>query len=224
MSEIKKDAGGMGDMNESNERIMHKRIKSVLPVYGMGIVFFLYSIILPMYRFTDLIIAFAVSVCSYIVLNKLFPGTITEIEMPYQSGDKDVDQMLLKGREYIQQLGNLKEEIQDEEIGTRITNLQNTSGQIFDYISKNPAQARKINTFMDYYYPTALKFLEYYAEHDGKGVKGENIRSSLEKTRKSLSQFEEAFVHQLDNLYSDKAMDIETDIAVLQDMMKREGL
>ncbi|MCL2400269.1 MAG: 5-bromo-4-chloroindolyl phosphate hydrolysis family protein [Defluviitaleaceae bacterium] len=206
------------------ERSVQKRIKSVIPIYGMGVVFFLYALILPMYRITDLIIALALSICCYIFLNKLFPGTVVEIEMPYQSGDKDVDQVLTTGREYIQQLENLKEMIQDTEVSSKITNLQNISKQIFDYISKNPTQVRKINTFMNFYYPTALKFLDHFAEHDNNKVKGENIQSSLNKTKESLSQFEEAFAHQLDNLYSDKALDIETDIVVLQNLMKQERL
>ena len=203
---------------------MKKRIKSVVPIYGMGLVFALYSIILPMFRLADLVIALAVSFLGYLIFGKLFPGTEIEIEMTYDpTGDKTVDQSLRQGREYIERLDELKSLIDDEEVSRRIGSLQDISRQIFEHISKNPSQARKINTFMDYYYPTALKFLESYAEYDRKGIKGDNIISTLGKIRTSLTQFEEAFSHQLDNLYSDKALDIEADIAVLDSMMKREG-
>jgi len=203
---------------------MTKRIKSILPVYGMGLIFFIYAIFMPMHRITDAIIALSLAFLGYIYLNRMFPGKTIEIEMTYESGDKSVDQTLAKGREYIERLEELKALISDSEVSQKITRLQDISRQIFDYIAKNPAQARKINTFMDYYYPTALKFLDSYAEYGGKSEKGENIMNTLEKIRSSLAKFEEAFAHQLDNLYGDKALDIETDIAVLESLMKREGL
>ena len=204
---------------------MQRRIKSVVPIYGMGCIFFLYAIIFPMYRVGDLIIALALAILSFLLLGKLSPGSVEEIEMVYSpTGDRAVDQVLSQGREYIERLEGLRISIKDEEIKGRISNLQKTSRQIFGYIAKNPAQARKIGTFIDYYYPTALKFIESYADYDHKELKGENIRSTQEKIRGSLARFEEAFAHQLDNLYSDKALDIETDIAVLDDIMRREGL
>ena len=204
---------------------MQRQVKSVIPIYGTGGIFFLYAILLPMYRIGDLAIGFVVSIIGFPILEKIFPGVIEEIEITYShTGDKAADQILSQGREYIERLAQLKDSIQDEEISRRIANLQKISRQIFDYISKNPGQMRKINTFMDYYYPTALKFIESYAEYDNKAVKGENIRSTLEKIRASIARFEEAFNHQLNNLYSDKALDIETDIAVLDDIMKKEGL
>ena len=206
---------------------MQKRIKSVVPIYGMGCIFFLYALIMPMYRWTDLVIALGVAIISYILLNKIFPGAVVEVEMTYQStGDKSVDQLLSQGREYIQRLDQIKYSGKegDKEIIQRITRLQDISRQMFDHIAKNPNQARKINTFMDYYYPTAIKFLESYTEYDNKIIKGENIRSTLDKIKESLVKFEEAFEHQLDNLFSDKAMDIRAEIAVLENIMKREGM
>ena len=203
---------------------MQKRVKSAIPIYAMGVIFFLYALILPMYRWSDLAIAVGVAVLGYFLFDKLYPGTVVEVEMVYDSGDKVVDQILAQGREYIEQLDQIKASGHDEEIGQRIARLQDISRQIFAHIEKNPTQARKINTFIDYYYPTAIKFLEHYTEYDNKNIKGDNIRSTLEKIKGSLSHFEEAFEHQLDNLYSDKALDIEGDIAVLESLMKREGL
>jgi len=204
---------------------MTKRIKSVLPIYGMALVFFLYAVIFPMVRFLDLGIALLLSVLAYKFFDWQIPGVDVEVEVTYEAtGNKELDERLRQGRGYIERLEELKSLIKDAEVSRRISRLQSISRQIFEQISKNPAQSRKINNFMDYYYPTAMKFLESYAEYDGKGIKSENILATLEKIRASLAQFEEAFEHQLDNLYSDKALDIETDIAVLDDMIKREGL
>jgi len=130
------------------------------------------------------------------------------------------------GREddYIRRLVELSGKIDDEKIWGQINHLIKCSRQIFDFVSANPNQRRKINTFMDYYYPTALKFLENYAELSSRSVKGENINSLLEKISASLISIETAFEHQVDSLYYDKVLDIKTDIAVLENIMERQGM
>ena len=199
---------------------MQKRERSVVPIYAMGVIVVIYSLIFPMYRIGDLLMAFWIAVLSFMVFNKIFPGTVVEVEI--STGDAAVDRTLATGREYMNRLDDLR--IQDPEVNRRISEMQRISRQIFDHIAKNPSQVRKINTFMDYYYPTVLKFLEHYAEYDSKGIKGGNIQSTMEKIRGSLASFEAAFAHQLDNLYSDKALDIEGDVAVLESIIKQEGL
>jgi len=157
----------------------------------------------------------------YLLLAKIFKGKLLPAKV-YNSGDKKVDDILLLGQEYIQQLNALN--LQDIEINRHISNMQRISEQIFDHIAKNPKQSNQIATFINYYYPTMLKFLNQYKEYDSKKVKVDNIQSTLQKIRQSLVKFEEAFLHQLDSLYSDKAIDIETDIVVLDGIMKNNGL
>ncbi|MCL2397466.1 MAG: 5-bromo-4-chloroindolyl phosphate hydrolysis family protein [Defluviitaleaceae bacterium] len=206
---------------------MQKRIKSVVPIYGMAAVFLAYCFIFPMWRFADLAIGLGVAVLGFFALGKLFPGKIIEVprEVVFEkTGDAAADAILTQGREYIRRLGELGEMIDDEGITKQIVHLQEVSEDIFGFIAKNPGHARKINTFMDYYYPTAMKFLQSYADLCQKAVIGENISATLVKISASLVKIEEAFEHQLDSLYSDKALDITTDIAVLENIMKREGL
>ena len=206
---------------------MQKHIKSALPIYFTGGIFLAYCLILPMYRITDLLIALGVAVLGYFLFSKIFPGKVIEVpaELTFErTGNAAADAMLAQGREYHRRLGELNMTIADEKISRQIVHLQEISAQIFDFIAKQPAHARKLNTFMDYYYPTAMKFLESYAEFDRKAVKGGNINTTLDKISDSLAKIEKAFEQQLDNLYSDKALDITTDIAVLENIMKQEGL
>ena len=206
---------------------MQKRIKSVVPIYLMGVVFLLYALIFPMYLFTHLAIGLGVAGLSYFLFGLIFRGELVELpkEIVFdKSGDSDVDKMLAQGAANVRRLSELAAAIGDEKIRRQIAHLQELSIQIFDFISKNPTHGRKISTFMDYYYPTALKFLDSYADLNSKAAKGSNIAASLGKISESLGKIEEAFEHQLDILYSDKALDITTDIAVLDNIMKREGL
>jgi len=193
----------------------------------MAVAFALYCLLLPMHRITDLIIALAVSILIHFAAGLIFRGKIVEMprEITFEkSGDTATDAMIAQGRSYISRLDELGKTINDPKIVNQIAHLQEISIQIFEFIQKNPGHARKLNTFMDYYYPTAIKFLENYARFDAKSVKGENISVAMSKISGSLGKIEEAFSHQLDSLYSDKALDITTDIQVLENIMKSEGV
>ena len=56
------------------------------------------------------------------------------------------------------------------------------------------------------------------------GVQGENITGTMERVRGMMGTIVTAFERQLDSLFGDQALDISTDITVLDNMMAREGL
>lgn len=77
---------------------------------------------------------------------------------------------------------------------------------------------------MSYYLPTTLKLLRAYDDMSRQGVQGENITGTMERVRGMMSTIVTAFERQLDSLFGDQALDISTDITVLDNMMAREGL
>ena len=56
------------------------------------------------------------------------------------------------------------------------------------------------------------------------GVRGENISGSMERIEEMLDAAISAYEKQLDSLFANQALDIETDIQVLNNMIAREGL
>ncbi len=97
-------------------------------------------------------------------------------------------------------------------------------GKIFDYVELHPDQLPEIRKFMEYYLPTTLKLLEAYKEFDSQPVQGGNISSAKKKMEKALDTINLAFENLLDNLFEDAAMDISTDISVLNTLLAQEGL
>ena len=88
----------------------------------------------------------------------------------------------------------------------------------------NPAKLPQIRKFMSYYLPTTIKLLTAYDQMSRQGVSGENISGTMEKVEGMMSTIVRAFEKQLDALYGADALDISTDITVLENMMAREGL
>ena len=77
---------------------------------------------------------------------------------------------------------------------------------------------------MSYYLPTTLKLLHSYAEFDKAGASGSNISSAKADIEGILSTLVEGFKKQLDKLYEADAIDISSDIDVLENMLRRDGL
>ena len=63
-----------------------------------------------------------------------------------------------------------------------------------------------------------------YDRMDGAGIAGENVTGTKEKVENIMGTIVTAFEKQLDGLFGADAMDISTDISVLETMLAREGL
>ena len=77
---------------------------------------------------------------------------------------------------------------------------------------------------MNYYLPTTLKILNAYAQMDAQGVEGENISAAKERIEGMMDKVVEGFEKQLDQLFKTEAMDIATDVEVLERMLDKDGL
>ena len=82
----------------------------------------------------------------------------------------------------------------------------------------------QIRRFMDYYLPTTLKLLNAYDRMDDAGISGVNIDGTKGKISAMMDTISTAFEKQLDALFGDEALDISTDITVMEQMLAREGI
>ena len=82
----------------------------------------------------------------------------------------------------------------------------------------------EIRRFMDYYLPTTLKLLNAYDRMDATGISGDNIDTTKAKVEKMLDTIVRAFDKQLDALFGEEALDISTDITVMENLLAQEGL
>ena len=87
-----------------------------------------------------------------------------------------------------------------------------------------PNRAGQLRSFLSYYLPTTLKILRAYARMEEQGVEGENIRSAKARIEGMMDKVVEGFEKQLDKLFQDDAMDIATDVQVLERMLEKDGL
>jgi len=141
-----------------------------------------------------------------------------------QTEDEKNKGFIIQVRRYVQRLRQLRSTIPNDPIANRVIHLETISQQILEFIETHPNYTGKLHKFTEYYFPTAIKFLEKYVSFSKKPVKSENIKESLEKTSQGLISMEKAFEQLLNNLYEDKVMDMDSELALLQQTMAIEGL
>ena len=143
---------------------------------------------------------------------------------PKTTGDAALDKMQSDGALAISELERLGNSISDVGVSADILRLQAVTQGILDHVGEHPEKLPQIRKFMDYYLPTTLKLLNTYDRMSAAGVDGENISSGMERISGILRTLVAAFEKQLDGLFGAEAMDITTDIDVLETMLAREGL
>lgn len=124
----------------------------------------------------------------------------------------------------ISELRRLNNAIPDKKISDQIDHLEEVTGKIIDQVIAKPEKKPQISRFLDYFLPTTLKLLNAYDRMDSTGISGSNIDTTKQKVEQMLATLCAAFDKQLDALFGDEALDISTDITVMENLLAQEGL
>lgn len=204
------------------KKIVHK---SAIPLYAVAVTWLLYALLFPLYKLPHFLLAAAAGAVVGIVARLFCRDTVEEVpEEPKTTGNPELDKMIEDGKKAIAEMKRLDDNIADPTISAQIVRLQQLAGKIFAQVEQNPEKLPQIRKFMNYYLPTTLKILNAYDRMGEQGVAGENITSTMHKVEGMMDTVIKAFEKQLDNLFGAEAMDISTDMVVLENMMAREGL
>ena len=122
----------------------------------------------------------------------------------------------------LRQIRELNDRIADEALSAKLDRLEQLSGRIFKLVEENEEKRAAASTFLNYYLPTTLKLMENYANFEEAGVSGENLSQAKAKIEKTMDSIVAGFEHQRDALYRTDAMDIASDIQVMETMLRRD--
>ncbi len=126
--------------------------------------------------------------------------------------------------QWIRSIREVNDRIDDQVISDKIDRIETLTRRIFEMVRTRPEKEGQIRKFMNYYLPTTLKLLDSYALLEAQGIEGENISAAKQKIEGIMDTLIQGFEKQLDLLFSAQAMDINSDIQVLENMMAADGL
>ncbi|MDO4990212.1 MAG: 5-bromo-4-chloroindolyl phosphate hydrolysis family protein [Eubacteriales bacterium] len=136
----------------------------------------------------------------------------------------DVDPIIAEGNRALSEMGRLYMSIKDPEVRQKINEIMRITDKITQDAIADPSDIPQIKKFMNYYLPTTIKLLNAYDRMSSQGIEGENLDRSMKSINEMLDQAIVAYKKRLDSLFENQALDIETDIEVMNTMLAREGL
>ena len=138
--------------------------------------------------------------------------------------DPQVQEVLDRGNEFLHQIRKCNDAIPGAEISEKISRIELLVRRIFQRAQTHPEIIPDLKKLMDYYLPMTVKLLNAYADMDAQPVQGETIQASKREIEATLDTLNLAFEKLLDSVFQDTAMDVSSDISVLQTLLAQEGL
>lgn len=135
-----------------------------------------------------------------------------------------VGQLLERGSDFLAKIRACNDRIPGEEISGKIHRMEHIVQMIFDRVEDHPESVPDLNKMMEYYLPMTVKLLEAYADMDAQPVQGQTILNSKREIQQTLDTLNQAFEKLLDDLFQDTALDVSSDISVLNTLLAQEGL
>lgn len=132
--------------------------------------------------------------------------------------DRDAENAILD------EIRQVNDQVANEKLSAQIDRIGVITAKIFEYQKSHPERSAQLHAFLSYYLPTTLKILRAYAQLESQGVEGENIAAAMSRIEGMMGKVVEGFEKQLDQLFQGDAMDITTDVAVLEQMLQKDGL
>lgn len=223
---------------------MAKHIKrSVIPIYLIGVVWLLFALFFSLRTLADYALCAVVSGAVFVVGKAVFPDRVYQLpgeqpeepekkaEQPRQkekkqetTGDPELDKLIQERDRALSEMRRLNDSIEDETISAQIDHLEEVTRKIIGEVVKQPKKLPQIRRFLNYFLPTTLKILNAYDRMDAAGIAGDNISTTKAKVENMMGTIVQAFDKQLDSLFGAEAMDISTDITVMENLLAQEGL
>ena len=212
--------------------------RSVAPIYLLGATWLCYALLFPLNAPLHYLLCTVLSLVVFVVGKAIFPDKVYQVrgeepkadapkEEPKKAastGDPQIDALVKERERAVSEMRRLNDSIQDERISDQIDHLEEVTGKIIDHVVAHPKKLSQIRRFLDYYLPTTLKLLNAYDRMDATGISGDNIDTTKAKVEKMLDTIVRAFDKQLDALFGEEALDISTDITVMENLLAQEGL
>lgn len=221
----------------------NKRRRSVGFIYGFAVTWLVMAAFLPMYKLWAVITVLCASILVSSVIASA-SGKKAQAEEEKAAAEQrekekhetekaaaagtsyspEVSAILAEGNRALSEMGRLYMSIKDPEVRGKINEIMRITDKIAQDAISDPSDIPQIKKFMNYYLPTTIKLLNAYDRMSAQGIEGENLDKSMKSINDMLDTAIEAYKKRLDSLFANQALDIETDIQVMNTMLAREGL
>lgn len=133
----------------------------------------------------------------------------------------DTDAMLRQGRGFVEFLNRYRGGFEPQ-TQAEMDRLAGICTDIWNWVEKNPASAPKVRRLVSYYLPTTRKLI--LAAHAASGRRGTAAADISRRVTDTLRELNTAFARLRDDLMVDLSMDVSSEIAAMEAMLRQDGL
>ena len=209
--------------------------KPVAPIYAVAVLWVVWGLFFPLHKPFHFVLAVIASVAVFCIGKAIWPNKTYETvdpepvkkeekKEPETTGNPEIDALIKERDRAVSEMRRLNDSIEDPVISAQIDQLESTTKKIIAQVVQTPEKLPQIRRFLNYYLPTTLKLLNAYDRADSVGISGTNVDGTKGKVSEMMDTIVTAFDKQLDALFGEEALDISTDITVMEQMLAREGI
>lgn len=135
----------------------------------------------------------------------------------------EAGEVIEEGKNYVRLIRQCNDEIPGEEMSGKLDRLELLVTRIFEQVEKEPELAPELRKMLSFYLPTTKKLLEAYRDLDKQQLDLSNVEQTKREIENAVDNINEAFEKFLDELFREKAWDIQSDISALHTILKQDG-
>lgn len=135
----------------------------------------------------------------------------------------EAGEVIEEGKNYVRLIRQCNDEIPGEEMSDKLDRLELLVTRIFEQVEKEPELAPELRKMLSFYLPTTKKLLEAYRDLDRQQLDLSNVEQTKREIESAVDNINEAFEKFLDELFREKAWDIQSDISALHTILKQDG-
>lgn len=135
----------------------------------------------------------------------------------------EAGEVIEEGKSYVRLIRQCNDETPGEEMSDKLDRLELLVTRIFEQVEKEPELAPELRKMLSFYLPTTKKLLEAYRDLDRQQLDLSNVEQTKREIENAVDNINEAFEKFLDELFREKAWDIQSDISALHTILKQDG-
>jgi len=200
-----------------------KTIKSGAPFVLAGAGVLAVAVLFGLGSLSSYLIAAGAGCLAYAVGKKRFPDRVIQVERGPASGSAEVDALITEARAQLEQIHAANDAIAEEALSAQIDDIEGTCRLILRRLEEQPHMLSSLRTFLRYYLPATLKLLNARAGIEGEAHTGGAAQIAA-RIREAMGAVQTAFHKQLDALNEYRFINLESEMDVLADMLRSDGL
>ena len=197
-----------------------KTIRSGAPFVFAGAGVMAVALTMGLGSFVSYPVALAVGAAGCALGRKKYPDRVIEVETAPKSGNAEVDALIREARGQLDQIAAATDAIADPALSRQIEDIEATCRLILQRLEEQPNMLSQLRTFLRYYLPATLKLLNARAALEAEVSAGQ----SADIAARIAKAVQSAFHKQLDALNEFRFINLESEMDVLADMLKSDGL